>query len=229
LLSCGEQRKLPRVCMAALGEQIRIQAARECADSCRRLYARVLRWSGEAQPQGPLWERQVALLRHVACGRAALAIHDWRGALAALDQAAQLADALQLGRETVDIMALRAHALDQLDGSGAALAREAAELARTYGLARTTQPSAPAPVPSSPPAPAHRPLRGTAAGKSVLTPKEREVLELLGRKLSNKEIAHILAVTEETVKWHLKNLFAKLEAGSRRHVVSRAVMLGLLE
>jgi LuxR family maltose regulon positive regulatory protein len=63
----------------------------------------------------------------------------------------------------------------------------------------------------------------------MLTPKEREVLELLARKLSNKEIAHILAVTQETVKWHLKNLFAKVEAGSRRHAISRALTLGLLE
>ncbi|MGB9110194.1 MAG: helix-turn-helix transcriptional regulator, partial [Telluria sp.] len=86
----------------------------------------------------------------------------------------------------------------------------------------------PAPANALPAAP-RQPWTATAAGASVLTPKEREVLELLARKLSNKEIAHILAVTEETVKWHLKNLFAKVEAGSRRHAISRAVTLGLLE
>jgi LuxR family maltose regulon positive regulatory protein len=87
------------------------------------------------------------------------------------------------------------------------------------------------PSPAASPAPAaeHRPLTATAAGAAMLTPKEREVLELLARKLSNKEIAHILAVTQETVKWHLKNLFAKVEAGSRRHAISRALTLGLLE
>jgi LuxR family maltose regulon positive regulatory protein len=72
-------------------------------------------------------------------------------------------------------------------------------------------------------------VRVTSASASLLTQKEGEVLELLARKLSNKEIAHVLAVGEETVKWHLKNLFAKLEAASRRHAVSRAVLLGLLE
>jgi LuxR family maltose regulon positive regulatory protein len=69
----------------------------------------------------------------------------------------------------------------------------------------------------------------TAAGASLFTQKEGDLLELLARKLSNKEIAHVLGVGEETVKWHLKNLFAKLEAASRRHAVSRAVLLGLLE
>jgi LuxR family maltose regulon positive regulatory protein len=95
--------------------------------------------------------------------------------------------------------------------------------AQSDAAATRTTPPAPAP------APARGPLTATAAGALLLTPKEREILELLARKLSNKEIAHILAVTQETVKWHLKNLFAKVEAGSRRHAISRAVMLGLLE
>ena len=63
----------------------------------------------------------------------------------------------------------------------------------------------------------------------ALTPKEREVLELLARGLSNKEIARALQVGEETVKWHLKNLFAKLDAGTRKQVVQRARIHGLLE
>ncbi|MGV5668124.1 response regulator transcription factor, partial [Burkholderia pseudomallei] len=63
----------------------------------------------------------------------------------------------------------------------------------------------------------------------VLTPKEREILELLGRNLSNKEIALAMTVGEETVKWHLKNLFGKLDASSRKHAVRRALVLGLLE
>jgi LuxR family transcriptional regulator, maltose regulon positive regulatory protein len=35
-------------------------------------------------------------------------------------------------------------------------------------------------------------------------------------------------VGEETIKWHMKNLFAKLDAGTRKQVVSRARILGLL-
>ncbi|HEY6511848.1 MAG TPA: helix-turn-helix transcriptional regulator, partial [Burkholderiaceae bacterium] len=63
----------------------------------------------------------------------------------------------------------------------------------------------------------------------ALTPKEREVLELAARNLSNKEIGLAMQVGEETVKWHMKNLFAKLDAGTRKQVVQRARILGLLE
>jgi LuxR family maltose regulon positive regulatory protein len=63
----------------------------------------------------------------------------------------------------------------------------------------------------------------------ALTPKEREVLELLTRNLSNKEIGLAMQVGEATIKWHMKNLFAKLDAGTRKQVVQRAHILGLLE
>ncbi len=63
----------------------------------------------------------------------------------------------------------------------------------------------------------------------ALTPKERRVLELLARNLSNKEIAMAMQIGEETIKWHLKNVFGKLAAGNRKQVVRRAHLLGLLE
>jgi LuxR family maltose regulon positive regulatory protein len=64
---------------------------------------------------------------------------------------------------------------------------------------------------------------------ALLTPKEREVLMLLGRNFSNKEIARAMDIGAETVKWHVKNLFSKLDAGNRKHVVARARMLGLFK
>ena len=63
----------------------------------------------------------------------------------------------------------------------------------------------------------------------ALTPKEREVLELLARNLSNKEIGLAMQVGEATIKWHMKNLFAKLDAGTRKQVTQRARILGLLD
>ena len=51
---------------------------------------------------------------------------------------------------------------------------------------------------------------------------------MLARDYSNKEIAKSIDVSDETVKWHLKNLFSKLEAGSRKHAVARARTLGFL-
>lgn len=63
----------------------------------------------------------------------------------------------------------------------------------------------------------------------LLTPKEAEILGLLGRGMSNKRIALTLGIGPETVKWHVKNLFSKLSVGSREHAVGRARLLGLME
>ena len=65
-------------------------------------------------------------------------------------------------------------------------------------------------------------------GSRTLTPKERSILLLLARNYSNKEIAKSIDVSDETVKWHLKNLFTKLDAASRKHAVTRARTLGFL-
>ena len=74
-----------------------------------------------------------------------------------------------------------------------------------------------------------QPAKTRSTPSMALTPKEREVLELVARNLSNKEIGLAMQVGEETIKWHMKNLFAKLDAGTRKQVVSRARILGLLE
>lgn len=48
-----------------------------------------------------------------------------------------------------------------------------------------------------------------------LTPREREVLELVVHGLSNKEIAERLSVTVDAVRWHLKHIYTKLHVHSR--------------
>ncbi len=85
----------------------------------------------------------------------------------------------------------------------------------------------PSDVDASPAAAAgdERPRRQAGA---TLTPKERSILLLLARNYSNKEIAKAIATSDETVKWHLKNLFNKLGAGSRKHAVTRARTLGFI-
>lgn len=62
-----------------------------------------------------------------------------------------------------------------------------------------------------------------------LTAREREVLSLLARSLSNKEIAEELMVSAETVKAHIKNLFKKLGVDRRMKAVSVAKTLGWLD
>ncbi len=55
-----------------------------------------------------------------------------------------------------------------------------------------------------------------------LTAREAEVFELLRSGLSNREISAKLAVSEQTVKFHLKNIFGKLGASGRTHAVAIA-------
>lgn len=50
------------------------------------------------------------------------------------------------------------------------------------------------------------------------TPRETEVLELVRRRLSNREIAMLLSVSESTVKYHISHILAKFRAGSRREL-----------
>jgi LuxR family maltose regulon positive regulatory protein len=62
-----------------------------------------------------------------------------------------------------------------------------------------------------------------AAGASVeLSAREQEILGLVGRGLSNKVIGKTLQIAPETVKWHIKNLFAKLGVANRIQAVNRA-------
>ncbi len=54
---------------------------------------------------------------------------------------------------------------------------------------------------------------------SALTKREQQILELVVRRLSNKEIAEILNVSERTVKFHVSNLFSKLQVHGRRNLI----------
>lgn len=60
-----------------------------------------------------------------------------------------------------------------------------------------------------------------------LTAREREVLELLVAGATNKEIAQRLIVSENTTKYHLKNILQKLHLHNRAQVVAYALRHGL--
>jgi len=48
-----------------------------------------------------------------------------------------------------------------------------------------------------------------------LSPREREILELLAQGFPNKEIAHRVGVSDGTVRWHLRHVYDKLHVRSR--------------
>jgi len=61
-----------------------------------------------------------------------------------------------------------------------------------------------------------------------LTPREEDVLALLADGLTNRAIARQLAISENTVKFHVQSLLGKLDAQSRTGAVVKATRLGLL-
>lgn len=62
----------------------------------------------------------------------------------------------------------------------------------------------------------------------LLTQREREVLEALGRGLNNRELADFLGIGQTTVKTHVKNVLSKLELRDRVEAVLFAVEAGIL-
>ena len=73
-----------------------------------------------------------------------------------------------------------------------------------------------------------RPEAGDSLGWQP-TSRELEVLELIAHRYSNTEVADELVISENTVKTHIKSIFGKLHAKSRREAVAYAERFGLLE
>lgn len=243
------QRNLPRLHMHALAERIRIHAWHHRHDTVGDLL-RALDRAGAAfestalQPFKPEWLLEGMLAKAYA----ALANDDFDGMEQQLAAAELLAHQLRRTRDGWTIRVLRAIAWRKRDPATAqAWLSETLGLAELGGNARLLADTHPLAVQmatawqvsgKSPPGEqaatdswGRTPLPTDPARSSsdLLTTKEYEVLQLLQRGLSNKLIARDLGISSETVKWHLKNLFLKLSAGTRRHAVERARMLGLVE
>jgi len=153
-----------------------------------------------------------ALLHH-AQGRA-------QSALAALEQAVTLAQPGGFVRVFVDLGPDMAVLLGQLAAKGAAgvggAARDYVEqLLRGFAAERTSP----------------QPVKQNDAQTHMiepLTPREQEVLELLAQRMTAKEIAQKLVVSDQTIKRHRVNVYQKLGVHTRRDAIAAAVALGLL-
>lgn len=62
-----------------------------------------------------------------------------------------------------------------------------------------------------------------------LTEKERRLLRYVSMGLSNKDLAERLSVSTNTVKWHLRNIFEKLQISNRVQAIAVARHLGLID
>jgi LuxR family maltose regulon positive regulatory protein len=248
LASFARQRGLPRLALHAHVERVRIHALSgriETADRCLR-QAKAL--DGEFAADAfalfrPLYELTIA----IGSSYVSLARDDTDESARHLDNADRLANAMHRGRDIVTVKTLRAVvAYRRHDPIAASLLAEAMSLAALGGYERVladTHPLAtriaagPRPavhgrgLPSTSgraPRPESADGNGMASRGGLLTGKEAEILGLLDRGLSNKHIARAMEISDETVKWHVKNLFVKLDAGTRQHAVGRARLLGLL-
>lgn len=249
LYALGEKRRIPRFCISSLAEAIRIHALQGHAETCistsQRLDAIV---SVQLDVEEGMMNSLLNLRVSVAKAYAALAVRDWSAILVNLAPARKIADQLRRGRERIEISLLTAVARHyNAEGDSSPLVEEARGLAEIYGIAGTlfdTNPDLfgwfkgrrPVSLRNDPviqPISAkHEPKgekkRPVVRSGGLLTAKEDEILLLLEKNLSNKEIASALGASKDTVKWHIRNLFNKLDAGSRKHAVDRARMLGIL-
>jgi DNA-binding NarL/FixJ family response regulator len=66
-------------------------------------------------------------------------------------------------------------------------------------------------------------------GHDLLTPRERQILQLLADGMSNADVAAKLFISQETVKSHVRHILAKLEADTRTHAVAIALRESIID
>ncbi len=67
------------------------------------------------------------------------------------------------------------------------------------------------------------------AGEDSLSDREIGVLKLVSQGHANKEIARLLSISEDTVKGHMKSIFAKLDVNDRTQAVTLAAKRGIID
>ncbi|MEM6973849.1 MAG: helix-turn-helix transcriptional regulator [Pseudomonadota bacterium] len=73
------------------------------------------------------------------------------------------------------------------------------------------------------------PAKACASDAAVLSAREIDCMQWVARGKTNWEVSRILSISENTVRFHLKNAFRKLDATSRSSAVMRAIQAGLIE
>jgi two-component system, NarL family, nitrate/nitrite response regulator NarL len=186
--------------------------------------ARLLEEGGDALVVADPAEAEVAL---VDAGRAGEPERSGRG-LDLLGELAVAAVAL-VGDEEDAALALAAGARGAVLRSTDPAALWAALVAARAGLTVLDGAfSTAAAPPASPVGSAIASARAGAGRGAELTAREREVLSLLSRGLSNKQIAQRLAISDHTAKFHVNGILGKLGAATRTEAVVIAARQGLV-
>jgi LuxR family maltose regulon positive regulatory protein len=180
-------------------------------------YARLMLAQSRAREAGDLLSRLEAAARargragrliriHLLQARAALALGSRSQANKALAEAVRLAAPQAYRRAFLDEPAL-VPLLSEVRSVAPRFVDEVLAAAR-----REPQPAASA----------------LAALEEALNEREMEILRLIADGLTNAEIAGRLSLARSTVKWHINNLYAKLDARTRTQALARAREAGLL-
>ena len=64
--------------------------------------------------------------------------------------------------------------------------------------------------------------------RSSLTPRELEILEMIAKGLTNKQIASILTISDNTVRNHVNSIMEKLEVSDRTEAATTAIQQGII-
>jgi LuxR family maltose regulon positive regulatory protein len=248
LYELGISRNLPRVLFNSLAEQIRFHSLQGRGETATELLERF-------DALGPVFEQPdnrpflwlFRRTRAVSAAYAHLARSDLEGAEIALRAATDMPPGTRRSPSALVARALLAMVVHERgDMEGRAMLAEVLGLADLAGIRSFIEAAHPrlaailvdgvatgraadatrADTTVRAPAPAHSAAPAAAGG--LLTPREARILSLLAQGRANKEIARAMDIGEQTVKWHLKNVFFKLNAASRKHAVDRARLLGLL-
>ncbi len=139
-------------------------------------------------------------------------------AMQALEQALTLAQAGGFIRVFVDLGPAMAGLLERLRRRGIAPGTIEQILSASPALA----------VSPAHPLPSAKRLAPQVDLVEPLTNRELEVLALLAQRLSAKEIAQRLTISDRTAKRHISNIYQKMAVNSRREAIAAAIALGLL-
>lgn len=234
LIELGTRRLLPRLVFTALDEQLRVDTATGRGNAAALTLQRLERYRRDTEVidlHGLAPRFDLGLL--LATARAALGRNDDDTAASALEMvSALLGDPAWPMRDQLEFQVLEVVLAKRRKQLYADALTSLTEIAAELGWQRLFADAWPelllaaaSPLPTTAPA---KPGPVSAIRSVLLTDKENEVLAMLARNYTNKEIARALDIGDETAKWHVKNIASKLNAGGRRHTVERARLLGLL-